>query len=192
MSKVIAITGGPCAGKTSALEELRRLLGDDACYVAESATDLIMQGVAPWTCPTMLDFQTQVIALQLKREAAAAASSRALIVCDRGVPDSRAYLTADEYARALASNGLDEHGALARYDAVIHLESVAKADPGAYTRANNAARFENAAEAALADDRVVAAWRMHPSVHLIRAEQDFETKVAKLADLMLRLSRGNP
>lgn len=139
----------------------------------------------------MLDFQTQVIALQLEREAAAAEVSPGLIVCDRGLPDSRAYLNADEYAQALASNGIDERGALARYDAVIHLESVAKADLAAYTRANNAARFEDAGEAADADDRVAAAWSSHPRFVRIPYSADFGNKIDELVAVVESVTRSS-
>ena len=179
----VVITGGPCAGKTSAMDVLRAELarrGVAARLVPEAATDLILSGVAPWTCASMLEFQTQVIRLQLEREAAAFAGGAALVVCDRGVCDSHAYLSDADYGRALAANGLSARDALARYDAVFHLESVAKASPGAYTRANNSARFEDAHEAAAADDRTLAAWAAHPRVRVIANEASFERKAANL------------
>ena len=159
--------------------------GRRAVFVPEAATDLILSGIAPWTCSSMLEFQTQVIALQLKREAKAFGQAEELgagtmVVCDRGICDSHAYLSSGDYRCALQANGLDEKAALARYDAVFHLESVAKANPAAYTRANNGARFENAAEAIDADNRGIAAWAAHPHVHLIPNEEMFEQKAQNL------------
>ena len=203
--KKIVITGGPCAGKTSALahvgEQLKRT-GVPMLVVPEAATDLILQGIAPWTCPSVLDFQTRVIALQLARENAFAQLVEALarstagsaarggeasdrqrepvLICDRGVCDSHAYLTDEEFSQALADNGLDEAGALARYDAVFHLESVAKDNPDAYTRQNNDARFEDAAEAAKADERGIRAWKHHPAFHVIGNFPTYEEKAHAL------------
>jgi len=189
--KVIVITGGPCAGKTSALTCVRERFeeaGVPAYIVPEAATDLILEGVAPWTCSSVLDFQTRVIALQLERESAVAAAAKKaerdagepVIVCDRGVFDSGAYLTDEEFSQALADNGLDRIRALSRYDAVFHLESIAKDDASAYTRQNNDARFENAAEAADADERGIRAWASHPTVHVIGTFASFEEKVDAL------------
>ena len=51
----IAVTGGPCAGKTTALSRIQRdfsHLGYTVLIVPETATLLISGGVAPWTCGT--------------------------------------------------------------------------------------------------------------------------------------------
>lgn len=193
----IVVTGGPCAGKTSAMEAVREGLASadiTAIEVPEAATDLILAGTAPWTCPSMLDFQTQVIALQLKREAAAAAEAAALdnavIVCDRGICDSHAYLSDADYETALSENGISEAQALARYDAVFHLESVALADASAYTKANNGARFEDAQGAVLADRRTLSAWSAHPSLHVIANEEEFRAKADNLTSAILALAKG--
>ena len=189
--KVIAITGGPCAGKTSAMGALREKLGSaeiSASFIPEAATDLIQSGIAPWTCASMLEFQTRVIALQLERENEArdlAASSNVdVVICDRGLCDSHAYLSDDEYADALAANGIDHAGALARYDAVFHLESIAKDNPGAYTKANNSARFEDADDAARVDERVKDAWSDHPVLHVVGNHADFTGKADELFGLI--------
>ena len=185
--KFIAITGGPCAGKTSVMEVLRvrfERAGVRATFVPEAATDLINAGVSPRTCASMLDFQTRVIALQLKRESAARrardASETELVICDRGLCDSHAYLSDAEFACALAANGLTPEQALARYDAVFHLDSIAVDDPGAYTQENNGARFESAGEAVLANERVSRAWEDHPAFQTIRNYPAFEEKAEAL------------
>lgn len=189
---VIAITGGPCAGKTSAIEVLRKRLDGShvqAVFVPEAATELILSGIAPWTCESMLEFQTHVIQLQLKREFSAhvqAAENNAVIICDRGICDSRAYLSDEDYRIALKANAIDHKQALARYDAVFHLDTIAKDDPSAYTKANNKARFENAQEAVLANERVIGAWSEHPSLRVIGNSERFEEKADALFEAILR------
>ena len=55
----IALTGGPCAGKTTALSWIDNYFskkGYSVLFVSETATELITGGVSPWTCKTNFDF----------------------------------------------------------------------------------------------------------------------------------------
>lgn len=188
MVKTIVVTGGPCSGKSTALGELQERftrMGLPVVFVAEAATDLILEGVSPETLGSMLAFQIEVCALQLEREAVARKRAEELgpdsfVVCDRGVCDGIAYVTEEEYAQVLQANGLDADEARQRYDAVFCLESVAKLRPGAYTTENNATRSETAEQAAALCDRTAAAWATHPRFHFIPSSQDFGQKTAAL------------
>ena len=54
ISKIV-ITGGPCAGKSTAMSWIQNAftqLGYTVLFVPETATELITGGVAPWTCGT--------------------------------------------------------------------------------------------------------------------------------------------
>ena len=54
ISKIV-ITGGPCAGKSTAMSWIRNAFshrGYTVLIVPETATELITGGVAPWTCRT--------------------------------------------------------------------------------------------------------------------------------------------
>ena len=56
----IVITGGPCAGKTTAMSWIQNAfsqMGYAVLFVPETATALKSGGVAPWTCGTNTDFQ---------------------------------------------------------------------------------------------------------------------------------------
>ena len=56
----IVITGGPCAGKTTALSWIMNSFterGYVVLFVPETATELINGGVAPWTCKSNADYQ---------------------------------------------------------------------------------------------------------------------------------------
>ncbi len=192
------ITGGPCSGKTSALEMLKARFaehGIDAMFVAEAGTDLILSGISPESCGSMLPFQMNVAALQVEREDAArekaAACGSALVVCDRGICDGAAYVGERGYELVLDSVGLSAEEALARYDAVFCLESTAKLGDGTYTQTNNSARSESADEAALLDDRTAAAWKSHPRFHLIANEDTFDEKAAHLADAIMAELSGD-
>ena len=49
----IVITGGPCAGKSTAISWVQNAftqMGYTVLFVPETATELITGGVAPWSC----------------------------------------------------------------------------------------------------------------------------------------------
>lgn len=178
----LVITGGPCAGKTSALELLRTSFekeGWRVVTVPETATELILGGITPWGTP---GFQGIRVARQLEAEGKALreAQTSALIVFDRGIADTRAYTTAGEYAAILRENGLTEETVMDRYDAVIHLTSAAKGAPESYSLQSNAARTETTQEAASLDDRILDAWAAHPNRVILPASESFDEKLDSL------------
>ena len=67
----IVITGGPCAGKTTAMSWIQSnftKLGYTVLFVPETATELITGGVAPWTCGSNVEYQKCQMKLQLEKE----------------------------------------------------------------------------------------------------------------------------
>lgn len=70
ISKIV-ITGGPCAGKSTAMSWVQNTftqMGYAVLFVPETATELITGGVSPWTCGTNVDFQKFLLTLQLEKE----------------------------------------------------------------------------------------------------------------------------
>ena len=187
--KKIVITGGPCAGKTTALSWIQNAFsqrGWRVLIVPETATELISGGVAPWTCGTNRDYQYGHVQLQKVKEdifyraALTMPVERVLLVYDRGELDNKAYMTPEEFRDILAQLGLDEMELRDSYDAVFHLETAAKGAEDAYTLANNQARYETAQEACALDDRIIAAWTGHPHLRVIGNETDFDVKLRRL------------
>ena len=185
----IVITGGPCAGKTTALSWIANNLpnkGYRVLFVPETATELITGGVAPWTCGTNADYQLCQMELQLKKEAlferaaATMPAKKVLIVCDRGTLDNKAYMNNEEFGLVLDQMGSNEVELRDRYDAVFHLVSAAKGAEQFYTTENNAARTETVEQAAALDDRVIAAWTGHPHLRIIDNATEFENKLKRL------------
>ena len=95
----IVITGGPCAGKSTAMSRIQEefeQMNYTVLFVPETATELITGGVAPWTCGTNAQYQTCQLKLQLEKEkifeqaARTMKSDKILIVCDRGTLDNKA------------------------------------------------------------------------------------------------------
>lgn len=188
VSKIV-ITGGPCAGKTTAMSWIQNAFtqkGYAVLFVPETATELITGGVAPWTCGSNVEYQQCQLKLQMEKEnifeqaARTMKSDKILIVCDRGALDNRAYMDAVEFAAALDFVGASEVKLRDSYDAVFHLVTAAKGAEGFYTTANNAARTETVEEAAALDDKLIAAWTGHPHLRVIDNATDFEAKMRRL------------
>lgn len=198
----IVITGGPCAGKTTAMSRIQNAfiqMGYTVLFVPETATELILGGVTPKSCGTANDFQLCLLKLQRFKEerfAEAAGSMRAqkvLIVCDRGALDNKAYMTEEAFAGALDALNTNEIELRDNYDAVFHLVTAAKGAEDFYTTANNAARSESPEQAAELDDRLIAAWTGHPHLRVIDNSTDFEDKMKRLiAEIAAFLGEPEP
>ena len=198
----IVITGGPSAGKTTAMSWIQSNFtkkGYTVLFVPETATELITGGVAPWTCGSNVDYQKCQMKLQLEKEkifeqaAATMQAQKILIVCDRGALDNKAYMTDLEFACVLESLGCNEVELRDNYDAVFHLVTAAKGAEKFYTTANNAARTETVEQAAALDDKLIAAWTGHPHLRVIDNATDFEDKLKRLvAEIAAFLGEPEP
>lgn len=185
----IVITGGPCAGKTTAMNWIQSNFtkkGYTVLFVPETATELITGGVAPWTCGSNAEYQKCQMKLQLEKErifeqgAMSMPVEKVLIVCDRGALDNKAYMTDLDFSCVLESLGCNEVELRDHYDAVFHLVTAAKGAEQFYTTANNAARTETVEQAAALDDQLIAAWTGHPHLRIIDNATDFEDKLKRL------------
>lgn len=188
ISKIV-ITGGPCAGKTTAMSWIQNAYtqkGYSVLFVPETATELISGGVAPWTCGSNLDYQKCQMRLQLEKEkvfvqaAKTMNTDKVLIVCDRGAVDNKAYMTDAEFAEVAAAMGENEIQLRDNYDAVFHLVTAAKGAVQFYTTANNKARTETVEEATALDDKLIAAWTGHPHLRVIDNDTGFDEKMKRL------------
>ena len=185
----IVITGGPCAGKSTAMSRIQSYfseIGYTVLFVPETATELITNGVAPWTCGSNMDYQMCQIKLQLEKEkifeqaAQGMSSEKVLIICDRGILDNKAYMDNAEFAQVIDSLNSNEVELRDNYDAVFHLVTAAKGAEEFYTTANNSARTETPEQAAELDDKLIAAWTGHPHFRVIDNETDFDGKMKNL------------
>ena len=185
----IVVTGGPCAGKSTAMSWIRNAFtqrGYTVLFVPETATELITGGVAPWTCGTNVEYQKCQVELQLTKErlfmqaARTMSSDKILIVCDRGVMDNKAYMNEAEFAEVMDALGLDEIQCRDSYDAVFHLVTAANGASAFYNLDNNGARYETAEEAVVLDDRLLSCWTGHRHLRVIDNSTGFEEKMRRL------------
>ncbi len=188
VSKIV-VTGGPCAGKTTAMSWIQNAfsrLGYAVLFVDETATQLITGGAAPWLSTSNRDFQLQLLRLQLAKEKAfteigkTMKEDRILIVCDRAAMDNCAYMTEQEFGWILKQMNSSRIAMRDQYDAVFHLVTAAKGAEKYYTLANNQARTETVAEAAALDDKLIASWTGHPHLRIIDNSTGFEEKMLRL------------
>lgn len=181
----IVITGGPCAGKSTAMSKIQEelsQLGYKVLFIAESATELITGGLNPVTTK---DFQMLLTKYQLMKEqtyeqASKNLDEKVLIVCDRGVLDNKAYMSQEEWETLLKSLNTSEVELRDSYEAVFHLVTAAKGAKEFYTTANNAARRETPEEAILMDDKTINVWTGHPHFRIIDNSTDFDEKIKRL------------
>lgn len=197
----IVLTGGPCAGKSTALSRIEKEFskqGWHCMFVPEQATELMSTGIGPGTVSSPYLYQKIQLEGQLFREklcevaAKNSLSDKVLIVCDRGALDGKAYMSDKEFRQMASEFGTSEVALRDRYDAVFHLETTAKGALDAYTNANNSVRTETPEQAAALDDKVIAAWTGHPHLRII---QNTESGIdGKMSNLMREIaaSLGEP
>lgn len=184
----IVITGGPCAGKSTALSWIQNAFtqkGYTVFFVGESATELINSGINFEVCKNTINFQTTLMSLQREKEKiyyelAKKLDNKVLIVCDRGMLDSKAYVSSLEFQCLLNTLEANEIELRDNYDAIFHLVTAAKGAEEFYTLENNAARKESVKEAALIDDKIISAWTGHPHLRVIDNSTNFEGKIQRL------------
>lgn len=189
----VVITGGPCAGKTTAMSWLRNALtkkGYTVLFCPETATELISGGVAPWTCNTNMEYQRCQLQLQYAKEqifleaANHMPPEKIVIFFDRGFLDNKVYMTDEEFRILLEDMGFNEKDTRDWYDAVFHLVTAAKGEEKYYTLANNGARTETVEQARELDDKLIRAWDGHPYHVIIDNADDFECKMVRLLKAM--------
>ena len=197
--KKIVLTGGPCSGKTTVLSVLREAFSGQVCLVPEVATVLLSGGFPlpgkqlPWSEEWQAAFEAAVLPVQRSMEDTYVLMARergfSLLVCDRGVLDGAAY-TPGGLEHFCAENHLDLTASLARYHAVIHLESLAVADPARYGTAGNEQRFEPLERAREIELATRAAWASHPRRIFIEGGRGIERKIIEVLALVRRVLEG--
>lgn len=182
----IALTGGPCGGKTTSIQRIEEEFtekGYRVIVVPEAATILINMGIKPFgdKAIPIMEFQRLVIDLQLKLEDIARRSVRededVIILCDRGIIDDKAYVSHQEFRELIEDINMSEIDLFNEYDLVIHLKSAADGKEEFYTLSNNTARSESPEEARARDQLTLEAWLGHDNLKIIGNETGFDEKI---------------
>lgn len=191
MGKIIkiALTGGPCGGKTEALKFLKNelaALGVDVYILDETATQLFNSGLSPVKNGSF-EFHSKLFEEQYNKEnelyklAEDSKSDVSVIICDRGLLDNRAYVTEDEFKRYSALFGLNENKIRCMYDGVFHLVSAADGAEE-YYNLSNSARNETPEQARELDKIILSVWAGTPHLRIIDNSTDFKGKLNRLLE----------
>ena len=180
--KLIAITGGPGAGKTAVLEIARRTLCSHVVIVPEAA-GIVFGGGFPRRpgVAARCAAQRAIFGVQIELEQMLIDEQRVAIgLCDRGTIDSVAYwpTSTEDLWRDVHS---DETTQLARYAAVVHLRT--PSDDLGYDH-SNPLRTEPVEDALHLDSLIDQAWARHPNRHIIDSHLTFIDKAAHALDVI--------
>ncbi len=193
--KKIVLTGGPCAGKTTALVRVIEhfsSLGFKVFTIPEVPTLFTQAGMNYLTKNEAFFYEGEKATLEIQLaledkflRMAEQCTKPCVIVCDRGALDISAYMTPDMWTDITRAVGTSTPQLRERYDAVLHLVSAADGAEQYYTTANNAQRYEQMDEEGLRiarslDKKVIHAWTGHPHLRVINNHDDFETKMHRV------------
>lgn len=176
----IVVTGGPGAGKTAALETVRRTLCEHVLVLPEAA-GVVFGGGFPRRedRESVRAAQRAIFHVQRELEVIGDVPNPAVVLCDRGTIDGLAYWPGPP-EDFWASVGTDPQTELTRYDLVLHLRTPTVG----YDHANPL-RVETAAAAAGIDAYLEELWREHPRRVVIESTGDFLDKVRSVVAILL-------
>lgn len=197
----IVLTGGPCAGKTTALSSIKKYLFENnipIVTVPETATELILNVQIPLNEETTYKFQSLVLKKQLSKEEIAEEylrdirnpEGKCVIIYDRGVLDNKAYLNNRKDINTLLEKyNLTEIEALDSYDLVLDLLSLATCKKDAYNFSNKA-RMEDVESASKIDEKTSLAWIAHRNLKVIDSSVSLEEETEIIINYVRELLEG--
>lgn len=208
----VILTGGPCGGKSSALEHLitsAKAEGFDVYTAPETATLIFNSGFGfPPTDDDNLNFQTQLLSMQLQMEKsftklAAKTGRPSIIVFDRGLMDSKGYIKEELWNKVLENlwcnnyqqKGVTEEYLLQRYDAVVHLATAADGAEKFYKwgktvddSGREVIRHESPEQARELDTKMKNSWSGHTQHIIVKNTGSFQDKMQAVSDGVLKVA----
>ena len=188
--KKIVLTGGPCAGKTTALVKIMEhfsSIGYKVFIIPELPTLFLQAGMDYLTDNKDLFYEGEKATLEMQialedkfLQMAKSVKQPVLIVCDRGTMDISAYMNPVLWNQIISDAKMNNEMLRSRYDAVLHLVSAADGAEQFYTTATNNKRTEGIELARILDKKVIQAWSEHPHLRVINNHEDFETKLERV------------
>jgi predicted ATPase len=191
---VVCLIGGPASGKSSVLKAIRRSFsGREVVIVREAASYLLHHNFPrpDGTRERLNAFQDAIVHRQFRLEAAARARARRnripVVVCDRGVLDTAAYLLGGlpEFEERYQ---LTPAMVFKRYDLVVDLATVASV-PELYARDQKSSLHlsENIEEALKLSKKTSDLWKQHPRHWHVDLKDTVEEKCAVVIDRLRKM-----
>jgi predicted ATPase len=172
----IVLTGGPGGGKTTALDLIRRELGEEVVVVPETAT-ILFTGGFPRRDESEACRSAQKAIYHVQKNMEDIQHSvypNRVLLCDRGTIDGAAYWPdgEDSFFNSLHSSYEDE---LKRYDAVLFFETAAVGDIS--IEGGNPARTESNKQAVELNNKLRKIWEQHNCFKYIPHQKSFFGKL---------------
>lgn len=189
--KRIVLTGGPCAGKTSALERIVDHFsaeGYKVFCIPETPTLFTQAGMNYLTKNTDYFWEGEKATLEIQMaledkffKMAQTLTKPCIIICDRGCLDISAYMTPEMWNKLMNMVGVTSEELRNRYDAVLHMTTTARGSEEFYTTSTNAQRYEQANAEGMRmarelDKKVLEAWSSHKYLRIIENQEYFSQK----------------
>ena len=197
----ICITGGPCAGKTTAMSRLIETFSPEfnVYTVPEMATMTFSSGVTilpeNFTPEMHKVFTTSICQMQIHLEnyfetIAKTQRKKTLIITDRGVCDNFVYCSTENKHKILEDEKWSmDYVSNGRYDMVIHMVTAANGAEEHYTLDNNSARWESRQQAIENDIKGQKEWMHHHNFVLIdNSCKGFEAKIQRVLKSVANIS----
>lgn len=180
----IVITGGPCSGKKTALEQVKKYFekhGYRVVIVPALGSNSIKNGLVPSEAKDFIEYEKIQLKMQLEIEKLVDEAvnninaDKVLVLYDRGTMDVKTYTSKKEFKQILLDLNLNREDLLNKYDAVFHLKSTAKGLVSEYKSDEYSIE-----EAVNIENKTVAAWATHTNVRIIDNNKYFDYKINKL------------
>ena len=194
MIKRIVLTGGPCAGKTSAIKLIKDYFEKEniiVLFIDECDTKIINNGITPYgeNKIDMYDFQKHVFKMQLEEEEKIEnyikenKDKDIIVLYDRCLIDNRSYVSEKQYNKLLKEFNIDIKEYINKFDLFIHLVTAA-VDTEYYTLENNNARVESKEDAILLDEKIMKCYKNIPNHKIADNRSNFDDKIKYIIKLI--------
>lgn len=175
----IVLSGGPCGGKTESLNYIKSELeqsGFNVFIIKEAAALVLDEGFD--RNKSSFEFQKAIalkqIEIESETEKIAEKFDRPVIICDRGLMDSKVYLNNKDFSKIKSCLNMSDVELRDRYDAVFHLDSTSNSNSTEY--ANNNLRIEDKEKALKLNQSSLKAWCGNPHYRFIPVCDTIEEK----------------
>lgn len=183
--KLIVLTGGPGAGKTTVIDMVKHMFMGKVVVLHEAASMIYNGGFLRRGTPSSVRAaQRAIYHIQREQERILEEDGITRVgLCDRGTLDGLAYWPGptEEFFKSV---GTTEEAELERYAMVIHMRTPSMEH--GYNN-NNPARIEDPAEAAKLDQKMVDIWKRHPNHFIVDSHQDFLHKAEEVVGIVAKL-----
>ena len=192
----IALTGGPCSGKSSILAMLEKELKERGFTVftsTETAREVVANGIniKAYDYEYTLKFQDAIMKWQkLKEELVEqfakieSKNNPTIILYDRTILDNRAYLISQyDYEKLLSTNELQEYEVSTKYDMILYLISLASIDDMEYI--TDEIRWESKEYSKTLDKKTLDAYMLNENINVFLPTDDIEIKKEKVLNRIL-------